>query len=115
MNQISDASLRAARKWLLTRSAELRARVKRTQDDLGRAVDPLPRDAPDAAIAVENDEILQAIGETARAELNHIAHALERLDAGTFGKCEQCGESIESERLRVVPYTTQCRACAKDA
>lgn len=115
MNTVSDEKLRTARDWLVTRSAELRERVRRTEDDLRRATAPLPSDAPDAAIVVENDEILQAIGETARAELHHIEHALERLDAGTFAKCEQCGEPIEAARLQAVPYTTRCRHCAEDA
>lgn len=115
MKSLPDEKLRAVREWLVARSAQLRDRVKRTQDDLRRRAEPLPRDAPDAAIIVENDEILKAIGETAWAELHHIEHALERLDAGTFAKCEQCGERIEAERLRAVPYATRCRSCAKDA
>ena len=115
MNSMPDEKLRAVRQWLVVRSAELRDRVSRTENDLRRKAEPLPRDAPDAAITVENDEILVAIGETARAELHHIEHALERLDAGTFAKCERCGQPIEPERLRAVPYTSNCRACAKDA
>ena len=115
MNSMPDDKLRAVRQWLVARSAELRDRVKRTEDDLRRKAEPLPRDAPDAAIALENDEILMAIGATARTELHHIEHAMERLDAGTFAKCEQCGQPIEPERLRAVPYTSNCRACAKGA
>lgn len=115
MKSMPDEKLRAVRQWLVVRSAELRDRVSRTENDLRRKAEPLPRDAPDAAITVENDEILVAIGETARAELHHIEHALERLDAGTFAKCEKCGQPIEAERLRAVPYTPDCRACAKDA
>ena len=64
------------------RAAELRDRLRRVQEDLGRQREPLPRDAPDAAIVIENDEILAAIDKAARSELDHIEHALERLDAG---------------------------------
>jgi DnaK suppressor protein len=114
-NTISDEALRSVREQLVARGAELRERVQRVAQDLGRSSTPLPKDAPDAAIMVENDEILQAIDETARRELQQIERALERLEAGTFVICETCGEPIEAERRRAVPYTTYCRRCAKDA
>ena len=115
MQTMIDDRLRSAREWLLARSAELRARMSRVQDDLRRESTPLPRDAPDAAIVMENDEILRAIDETARSELQQIGRALERVDAGTYGLCEACGARIDAERLRVVPYAAQCRDCAPDA
>jgi RNA polymerase-binding transcription factor DksA len=93
---------------------ELNERIRRVSADLGRALTPLPRDLPDAAIVMENDEILQAVNEAARAELAQIERASERVDAGTYGICETCGEKIESERLRIVPYTITCRHCAPE-
>jgi DnaK suppressor protein len=115
MHTISDDQLRSARVWLLDRGVELRERVGRVQDDLRRKSTPLPRDAPDAAIVMENDEVLRAIDETARAELMHIDRALERLDAGTYALCERCGKKIDAQRLGVVPYAAHCSACAPDA
>ncbi len=38
--------------------------------------------------------------------------ALERLDQGTFGDCEQCGESIPKARLDALPYARCCVRCA---
>ena len=114
MHTISDETLRSNREQLLARGAALRERVRRVRDDLRRETTPLPRDAPDAAVVMENDEILQAIDEAARSELVQIQRALERLEAGTYGLCEQCGERIDADRLRVVPYTGHCRRCARD-
>ncbi len=45
--------------------------------------------------------------------LEQIAAALERLDKGTFGNCEECGQPIPKERLDVVPYTPYCVTCAE--
>src|SRR5437016_4837098 len=45
------------------------------------------------------------------AELAEIDAALARIDAGTYGICEVCGQPIEEERLEAVPYT---RFCARD-
>ena len=115
MQTMIDDRLRGAREWLLARSTELRERVSRVQKDLRREATPLPRDAPDAAIVMENDEILRAIDETARSEIEQIAHALERIESGTYGLCEGCGADIDAARLRVVPYAAKCRDCAPEA
>jgi DnaK suppressor protein len=115
MKNVTDDRLRELRATLLARAAELRDRMQRADADLARKQGPLPADAPDAAIVVENDEILEAIKLAASAELGHIDHALERLDAGTFAICEDCGGEIESKRLAVVPYATRCGACAREA
>jgi len=115
METVTDDKLRKTREWLLARNAELRDRLRRVQENLRRQREPLPKDAPDAAIVVENDEILAAIDKAARSELERISHALGHLDAGMFGVCEICGAEIDEARLRVVPYTCRCRACARDA
>ena len=114
MHTINDEQLRSIRGRLLARDAELQERVRRVSAELRREVTPLPRDAPDAAVIVENDEILQAVEEAARSELRQIGRALERLEAGTYGQCEICGKRIATERLRVVPYALHCQHCAKD-
>jgi DnaK suppressor protein len=44
--------------------------------------------------------------------LTEVRDALRRVDAGSFGRCEVCGEPIEPARLEAVPTTT---VCAKDA
>ena len=45
--------------------------------------------------------------------LEEIAAALERIDDGTFGRCEECGEDIPKARLEVLPYARYCVACAR--
>ncbi len=44
--------------------------------------------------------------------LADIAAALERLDAGTYGVCENCGKPIATARLEARPYARTCIACA---
>lgn len=41
-----------------------------------------------------------------------IAQAVERLDAGTYGACVQCGSTIPPERLQWVPFADRCVTCA---
>jgi len=38
--------------------------------------------------------------------------ALERIEAGTFGRCENCGQEISRQRLDALPYTPFCVQCA---
>jgi RNA polymerase-binding transcription factor DksA len=45
--------------------------------------------------------------------LKEIAAALERIDGGKFGKCEECKGEIAKPRLKELPYTRYCVACAR--
>ncbi|WP_329457354.1 TraR/DksA family transcriptional regulator [Streptomyces sp. NBC_01497] len=47
-----------------------------------------------------------------REHLTEVDRALERLDRGDFGRCEECGEAIPAERLEVRPAATTCVHCA---
>ena len=56
-----------------------------------------------------------------RTRLNHSPHfeevyqkALERIDNGTFGICEECDEPISIKRLEARPETTLCIRCKED-
>lgn len=111
MNQQDDRGS-ACRSSLLSRAAELRDRVDRVRSDLKRERDPMPKDFSDAAIRMENDEVLEAIEQSATLELNAVNAALERISQGTFGLCVQCAGEIEAERLTAVPHATHCRRCA---
>lgn len=45
--------------------------------------------------------------------LEEIAAALERLDRGAYGKCEECQHDIGKARLKELPYTRWCVECAR--
>jgi DnaK suppressor protein len=42
-----------------------------------------------------------------------IEEALERIETGSFGVCESCGDEIGEERLKARPVTTLCIECKK--
>jgi DnaK suppressor protein len=48
-----------------------------------------------------------------RRELRRIDEALERLDLGGYGLCEDCDAEIAEERLEVVPFATRCVDCER--
>ena len=49
-----------------------------------------------------------SILEQVEAELADVERALQKLDDGTYGTCEACGEAIEAERLEAVPAARFC-------
>lgn len=46
--------------------------------------------------------------------IREIEHALSRLDEGTFGLCDLCGEEIPEKRLKVYPMNTLCIQCQSE-
>jgi DnaK suppressor protein len=47
--------------------------------------------------------------------LDRIDRALDRLQAGEYGICDDCEEEIPEVRLRALPFATRCRACQETA
>jgi RNA polymerase-binding transcription factor DksA len=45
--------------------------------------------------------------------LEEISAALDRIDQGTFGRCEECQAEIPKARLQAVPYARYCVECAR--
>ena len=52
-----------------------------------------------------------ALSAQARAAVDEIDRALAKIDAGTYGICERCGEPIKRARLKALPYASLCIAC----
>lgn len=43
--------------------------------------------------------------------LSEVEHALQKLEQGTYGLCDVCGQSIDMERLEIRPQANLCLAC----
>jgi DnaK suppressor protein len=52
--------------------------------------------------------LLESEGDT----LEKIEGALERLEDGTYGNCEECGARIPKQRLLAIPFASMCVKCA---
>jgi len=68
-------------------------------------------DEVDEIQANERREIGFATRELLVERVNRIAAALERLDAGEYGLCVECGEGIAPARLQVLPEVLTCVRC----
>jgi RNA polymerase-binding protein DksA len=62
----------------------------------------------DTASVTFDRELGTGLEEGAEQTLARIEHALERMDDGTYGTCERCGQPISRERLLARPAATLC-------
>lgn len=97
---------------LIAKQAELVRRLVRLKENLtaGRSAD-----SQEQAQELENAEVVDALGNEARAEITKIARALEQIKNQTYGICADCGERIPMARLEAYPFADRCIRCATAA
>lgn len=71
-------------------------------------------DTYDLASDARDREIDNILSDRDRAKLIAIDEALERVEAGSYGKCEECGALIAEGRLLALPFTRLCVTCQSE-
>lgn len=104
--------LEKVKQKLIEERNALAERVRKIEARIQRVDKPLDPDFAEQAVEQENDEVLDALDEVGRHELEGIEAALQRIEQGTYGICVTCGKPISVERLTVIPYADKCIACA---
>ena len=97
---------------LLQQKRELEQRLARINLNHRR---PLETDSKERATQLENSEVVDALGNEAREELEQIAAALVRIANGKYGLCIACGDAIGDQRLIAFPQADMCIDCASVA
>jgi len=92
---------------------ELNERLAKITDDVKHGDSPLAHDFSEQAVETENDEVVDALGNAAREEIEKIKVSITRIDAGTYGYCAKCGEPIAQNRLDALPFAAYCLHCAE--
>ena len=69
------------------------------------------QDIGDEAANIYNKQILLSLTESERIRLQEVDEALDRIEARTYGICEECGEPIGLKRLEVRPVAKYCVPC----
>ena len=94
---------------------ELREDIDRSESDiasrLGDAVGDAGDDQADVGAKTFEREHELALTHNARELLVQTERALARIDAGTYGTCESCGEPIGKARLQAFPRAVLCVSC----
>ena len=111
----TDAELKEVRAELESEVAGLRADLAKAASVMAERLSEAVRDAGDDTAdagtkAFEREHEL-ALTQHAADLLDQGERALGRIDAGTYGVCESCGEPIGKARLLAFPRAILCVAC----
>lgn len=99
------------RQCLLTTQQQLTKRVFRLETELHSMEAEHDIEHMDhAQEEAVNDEMI-ALDERSRQQIQEIQRALERIEDGTYGDCERCGEAIAPQRLETLPMARYCTRC----
>ncbi len=111
----TEAEVADLRSQLVAEADTLRTDIDRSEADvasrLGDAVGDAGDDQADVGAKTFEREHELALTHNARELLTQNERAIARIDAGTFGTCESCGEAIGKARLQAFPRATLCVTC----
>jgi len=101
----------AIRAHLTARRNEILALYKSDLRNGQESNDSPTEDIVDRANNAYSRELNFSISDAERARLFEVEEALARLDAGTYGRCAQCGQPLAGPRLQAVPWAKLCIHC----
>lgn len=93
--------------------SELHGEVVETVTGMRSEAEPFP-DPNDRASLESDRNLTLRIRDRERKLRSKIEEALARIEDGSFGICESCGEPIGEKRLEARPVTTLCVACKEN-
>jgi DnaK suppressor protein len=68
-------------------------------------------DAEETSVSDIQEDIELALIQMKAETLTRVNEALERLNAGNYGRCNECGDEISPQRLRALPFAVRCKDC----
>ena len=102
--------LNSFRKLLTRRLEELLKEAEKTKNTVKATEESTSDPMDQASNQLERDFLLRLRDRESKLMVK-IKEALERIENGTFGECEECGEEISLKRLRARPMATLCIHC----
>jgi DnaK suppressor protein len=111
--RLDEATLARLRQELIRHHDFLRAEIA------SQGADPDSDDAnfvddvgfADRGHSSEERSQVIAVVRALRSNLRDVERALSKVETGTFGICERCGEPISTERLEALPWAELCIDC----
>ena len=98
------------RKFLEKRLEELLSHADNTVSGMTTPKENFPDPTDRASLEADRNFMLR-IRDRENKLIKKIKKALDRIETGSFGVCEKCGEDISVKRLKARPVTTLCIAC----
>jgi RNA polymerase-binding protein DksA len=88
------------------------AALKKNRTEANGDLSSMPIHMADIGTDNFEQEFTLSLMQTEGGTLQQIEAALERLEEGVYGQCEECGVQIPKARLNAVPYAAMCVKCA---
>ena len=109
---LNEEKMEHFKKLLNQRLDDLMNEFGKTVNGMAGLEDKFP-DPSDRATAESERSFTLRIRDRERKLINKIKEALERIEGGTYGICEDCEEEISESRLEARPVTTLCIECKR--
>jgi DnaK suppressor protein len=109
-NPVRDEKLQKIRLILIQQKEALLSEAEVALNELPGGQTMFPDMGDQASAETDMNFMLRLRGREQRL-LKKIDEALERIDSGTFGICDDCGNEIDFKRLQARPVTTMCIEC----
>ena len=90
------------------------AALKKSRSEANGDLSSMPIHMADIGSDNFEQEFTLSLMESEEDTLEQIEGALERIEEGKFGFCEECGVKIPKTRLNAIPYTAMCIKCASE-
>ena len=98
------------RRMLEERRGEIQQKLRAIREGIPSYQDEV-RDTEEQSVTDFAQEMDFALMEMKAQTLIRIDEALQRVDQGTYGTCDQCGQDIAAARLSAVPFALLCLEC----
>jgi len=108
---IDKKTLKRFRKTLLKEREEIIGEVKQIYESSKEMGQDGIQDIADEAANIYHRQVLLSLTENERTRLQEVDEALDRIESGSYGICEECGEPIGLKRLEVRPVAKYCVPC----
>ncbi|MCA0324199.1 MAG: TraR/DksA C4-type zinc finger protein [Proteobacteria bacterium] len=110
---LTEPQVKELKGLLLARRADLQAQMQRNRANLAPTENTAGSVSQDenARLANQTREIDSVLTDLDLQELARIERALEAMDEGNYGRCEECDCHIPFERLKIEPMTQHCVRC----
>jgi DnaK suppressor protein len=109
--RIDKKTLARFRKSLLKEREEIIGEVKQITESSKEMGQDGIQDIGDEAANIYHRQVLLSLTENERTRLQEVDEALDRIESGFYGICEECGEPIGLKRLEVRPVAKYCVPC----
>jgi DnaK suppressor protein len=102
----------STREALIARRHDLIRRSEGSLAEEQRLLEEVEPDWQEAAARLTAARLLDRVSDIELRQLRRVQAALDRIAAGTYGKCLRCGQRIEHARLQALPECDRCIDCS---